>query len=244
MSGSSTEWEEVLSDIVETPYKGNTARIPGTDFQRFFRDGESKMSPDDVAGMTPPASTAYEIQEARDQFAKNISPMNWHKRCCAVDRAAVLVVYNEALQKIGTWSHEGMRVQNISSSKRKQVKEELAQRCRALSTEVTIKVKVILGISAAEATDMVFANTMLLSPLEPQYSEPRIEFNDDREQLRVAARLKAWRDEGWPDRYPRLAITEEGKAERLWRRHGLGRTDMRAMALQWPNEIWGEEVDA
>ncbi|KAH7356121.1 hypothetical protein BKA66DRAFT_403240, partial [Pyrenochaeta sp. MPI-SDFR-AT-0127] len=139
----------------------------------------------DSTAVTDSEKTAYMLLEARDRFSKGI-PIDGNHLCYSVDRAAVLDVYCEALEKINRENH------------------------RLVLFETTLKVKTILGLRSAEPHDIAFAcGGMLLKPIEPQYAEPRIEFDDDQEGYRMAWRLKAWRKEGWPDKYPIEAVIRE-----------------------------------
>lgn len=71
-----------------------------------------------------------------------------------------------------------------------------------------MKIKTVLGISRAGPKNVVFTRT-LLAPIEPLYAMPRIEFRMDKFGHRAATRLQEWREDGWPNRYPKNAVTKE-----------------------------------
>ncbi len=165
------------------------------------------------------AQTAAELRCARDRFAAGVQ-LEGNRLCYVADRAATLAVYQEALAKIDSQNHH------------------------QIHSEANIKIKTVLGIRQAEADDIVFAaGGMLLSPLEPQYAEPRIEFADDLYGYKAACRLKAWRTNGWPNTYPHNAVENEKK-----RSGGLGKevksAELCKRMFSWDEMDWGEPVDA
>ena len=161
--------------------------------------------------------TADRLRSSRDRFAAGV-PLGGNRLCYNVDRAATLAIYREVLSKVKASNH------------------------RQIQSEANVKIQTVLGIRKAEADDIVFAvGGMLLSPLEPQYAEPRIEYADDPYGHKAVWRLKAWRKAGWPNVYPSVAVENEKKVV------GKGNRGS-AVFLQrigvWDDMNWGEQVDA
>ncbi|CAO2655025.1 Nn.00g117580.m01.CDS01 [Neocucurbitaria sp. VM-36] len=174
----------------------------------------------DPKDLTESQRTARQLRSARDRFAITI-PVGGNELCFSVDRAAVLDIYQQAIEKIGPTNH------------------------KQIVFEANHKIKTILGLRKAEAHDVVFTSGgMLLKPLEPQYAEPRIEYGDDQEGYRAAWRLKAWRKEGWPNVYPKVAIERERRVEKLPLTGGQGDVELLRRMLKWDEKDWGDEVDA
>ena len=170
--------------------------------------------------MTDAEATAVELRETRDRFAKGIERDNESEICRPPERAAVLAVYHEALQKINAKNH------------------------REISSEVMLKVAIILGITAAEPYDMAFMNNMSLRHLEPKYANPRIETKDDQYERRAQARITAWRNDGWPAKYPSQAIAEERRRGKSLVKGGQTDLQLRTNMLKAPAEKWGTQVNA
>ncbi|KAF2129239.1 hypothetical protein P153DRAFT_15915 [Dothidotthia symphoricarpi CBS 119687] len=140
---------------------------------------------------------AHSLRESRARFATKIK-VGGDQSVCALDRSAVLDVYQEALK-------------NISPANYQQI-----------TSETNLKVKTILNIRPAEPDDLVFSTVgALLRPLDPQYADPRIEYEHDLYGYRAAWRLDAWRKQGWPHEYPRGAVEAE-KTENAQPPHGRG----------------------
>ncbi|KAH8704405.1 hypothetical protein GQ44DRAFT_778094 [Phaeosphaeriaceae sp. PMI808] len=133
--------------------------------------------------------TERAIRMSRSQFSNNIK-IGGNNICCAVDRSAVLDVYDEALRRINTCDRDRDRIQ--------------------IASETNRKVKVILQKLDVEPDDIVFSTVgQILKPLEPQYANPRIEWEKDEYGYRTQWRITAWRKDGWPHEYPRNAIWAE-----------------------------------
>ncbi|KAL6710096.1 hypothetical protein ACN47E_009887 [Coniothyrium glycines] len=156
----------------------------------------------------------------RDRFAKKNDRSDENSICNVWDRAAVLAVFQQALTRITAENHKNIYLEAIR------------------------KVEIILNIRGARPTDMVFARTMLLDPLEPQYAKPRIEGEDDDYGYQASCRLQAWRKEGWPNVIPEKAIAEERKKGESLAKGDLTDEVLRDRALAWPEEDWGDEVNA
>ncbi|OSS45151.1 hypothetical protein B5807_09213 [Epicoccum nigrum] len=173
---------------------------------------------------------AAQLLAARNSFAAR-NPAADNPRCSALDRAAVLAVYNEALRRV----------------------EHMCKRdVQALDEEVTKKVETILDLRCAEVEDAVFyVDSAFLRPLEPQYAQPRLDYYDrgkgegsDGYGRAAWMRLREWRGEGWPRVVPVRAVERE-KRERE-RRRRLRREvdeDLEGLERVVAGE-WGEEVDA
>jgi hypothetical protein len=144
--------------------------------------------------MTTSANQAVlSLCQTRGDFAAKI-PFDGDDTCNTASRAAILDVYNEAINKLRELPHK--HVQIISES--------------------SLKVRILLSLLDADADHPVFSSVgQLLRPLEPQYANPRIEAEDDEYGHRAQRRLDKWRQEGWPDNYPKVAIETEMKSEKL-----------------------------
>ena len=177
---------------------------------------------------------ADKIQDLRARFANHI-PKGGNPRCCNLDRSAVLAVYQEALCKLE-------HTCDIDA--------------RKINLEVIGKVSTILDLRIAQSNDPVFTTEdAFLSPLEPHYAHPRLEYydreenNGDDSYYRAGfVRLKEWRKEGWPDVYPARAVERERKETAKMRRGG--KAMLRPLAVEvllaYPMDVsdWGEEMNA
>jgi hypothetical protein len=140
---------------------------------------------------TPSEKTASTIREMQRRFVRG-TPDHGGDNCTALDRRTVLDIYAEAID-------------TLNSAPGKHV---------LIAAECTRKVRVVLSIIASDPDDTVFLTAgQLLSPLEPQYANPRIDRGDDQYGYRAQWRLHAWRKEGWPQRYPEKAIDREAKTK-------------------------------
>lgn len=175
---------------------------------------------------------ADRITDLRNRFAAHNALLD-NPRCSAVDRRAVLAVYNEALGKL----------EHIS-----------ALDAHKINLEVVAKVSVILDLCIAKPEDAVFyCKDSLLAPLEPQYAQPRLDYYargvmDDSFYWTGFTRLREWRKEGWPHVYPERAVEKERMdMERIWRK-GMtsGQFNCQVFWMAYGSKAvdWGEEVDA
>lgn len=161
-----------------------------------------------------------------------------NQHCSGPDRRAVLSLYREALAKL------------------EHVSEVTARR---IHLETVVKLSTILDLRVAQPDDDVFyIKGALLSPLEPQYAAPRLEFydrgdgeGDDGSFWAGYGRLWEWRKEGWPRVVPWKAIERERRAREERGRDGRGM--LRETASEALIKVldpgadaveWGEEVDA
>lgn len=175
-----------------------------------------------------------EIENLRARFVTG-NPKGFHPRCSNIDRSAVIAVYNEALIRL---EHKA----NIDAIK--------------IHLEVKTKVSTILDLRRAAPDDAVFyAKGAFLSPLEPQYAQPRLDYydrgsgvGDDSFYWTGYKRLREWRKEGWPKVYPEMAVEREMRERKRRRNRGIGTiafhreemlTELKPDALDW-----GEEVNA
>jgi hypothetical protein len=143
--------------------------------------------------------------QTRDDFAAKI-PFDGDDTCNTANRAAILDVYNEAINKLRELPHK--HVQIISES--------------------SLKARILLSLLDADADHPVFSSVgQLLRPLEPQYANPRIEAEADEYGHRAQRRLDKWRQEGWPDKYPKVAIETEIKSEKLVGRKMMSDIELR-----------------
>lgn len=178
---------------------------------------------------------ANQLLDSRNRFAAHNSNLD-NPRCSSVDRSAVLAVYNEALTRL-------QHVSRVDALK--------------INVEVTIKVMTILDLRGAEPTDSVFyTKNAFLSPLEPQYAKPRLNYYNrgtdnagDSYYYHGYRRLSEWRKEGWPHAYPEKAVERERKERDYRRRKGrelLRETDPEGLQrIQKKDAMkWGDEVDA
>ncbi|OAL54581.1 hypothetical protein IQ07DRAFT_596080 [Pyrenochaeta sp. DS3sAY3a] len=158
-------------------------RLTHGDFHENLASDNAEVSPVPAEKeRQTPQEIRSNLLSARNSFAATI-PVEGNEICYGPDRAAVLRVYQQGLEKITAANH-------------KQVK-----------AEVSLKVKTILCLREAEPEDVVFASKgMVLEPLEPQYAEPRIDFMYDQSGYTATKRLNRWRREGWPEVFPRQAI--------------------------------------
>lgn len=163
--------------------------------------GKERQTPQDVRS---------DILNARNSFAATI-PVKGNEICYGPDRAAVLRVYQQALEKLTATNHKQVRA------------------------EVSVKIKTILCLRDAEPEDIVFTSKgMVLSPLEPQYAEPRIDFMNDQLGYTATKRLNKWRREGWPDKFPKQAIAIDRQ---------LCEDEIEEEQWDWENEDWDDEGD-
>lgn len=173
---------------------------------------------------------ASQLLAARNSFAAR-NAVGDNPRCSAPDRSAVLAVYNEALQ----------RIEHLSTLD-----------ARRLNIEITQKVTTILDLRCAQPGDAVFfVDSAFLSPLEPQYAHPRLDYYDrgvaegsDGYGRAAWMRLREWRRDRWPVEYPGRAVERERKErERRKRRGTKVDTDLEGLERVVAGE-WGDEVDA
>jgi hypothetical protein len=162
-------------------------------------------------------ATSLKIRETRRLFAQG-TPEDGKADCAPLDRRAVLDIYAQALEKLGTLPHKH---------------EQIAAECAR-------KVGVVLGMINPKPCDPVFTTSgQLLKPLQPQYAHPRIWTKEDEYGYRAQWRLEAWRREGWPEKYPGQAVSCEasGKAERLVGRGSLRNAEMRRRVVD-DHSLW------
>ncbi|KAF3003698.1 hypothetical protein E8E13_008916 [Curvularia kusanoi] len=176
---------------------------------------------------------ASSLLSGRNNFAASNEPID-NPRCSNIDRSAVLAVYNEAITRLEHVSeHDARRIEN----------------------EGKLKISTILDIRTAQPEDEVFFSaTAFLSPLEPQYAQPRVDYYDrggvdeDDSYGRVAGmRLREWRREGWPRKYPRGAVEKERRQRAARRRQGKkGREEAEEALVRVlkEDEEWGDVVEA
>jgi hypothetical protein len=144
-----------------------------------------------------------DLHEKRLRFTKQTPTDHESKICSPRDRRAALGVYDEAIEKIRNTNY------------------------LEIVPEADYKIRVILGITKAHASATVFQKKeQHLSPIEPQYAEPRIEWNEDAFSYHATWRLQEWRDDGWPDRFPDKAIQKE--------------RDMDGDPRAWYDQDWSE----
>lgn len=178
---------------------------------------------------------ANNIHDHRTRFTQH-NQRGGNPRCSTIDRSAVLAVYQEALSKIERTSK--------------------TESC-TIFLEVRQKVETILDLRTAEPNDAVFtAKNTFLSPLEPQYAQPRLNYynreptmDEDSYHYAGAARLREWRKEGWPSVYPAKAVQRERRERKERRREGrkmLRETAAEGLVRAYERDSveWGEEVDA
>lgn len=163
------------------------------------------------------------------------NPKGFHTRCSNIDRSAVIAVYNEALIEL---EHKD----NIDANK--------------IHLEVKTKVSTILDLREAASDDAVFyAKGAFLSPLEPQYAQPRLDYydrgsgvGDDSFYWTGFKRLREWRKAGWPKAYPKTAVEREMRERKRRRNRGTGMITIRREEMLTELKLdtldWGEEVDA
>lgn len=185
MSSPLSDYPEGLDDEVD----GEDAQKSG--LEEFLYDG-----PLDTAlgfavdhTITRAERTALELRRTSLRFAIKIDIEN-EKTCCTVDRAAVIAVYQDALQTLDLPQNKQYHLRILS--------------------EATHRARIILGIISAHPLDAAFFTAdQLLAPLEPQYAEPRISSGNDQRGYRAQWQFLQWRNNGWPDRYPARAVKTE-----------------------------------
>ncbi|KAJ4990553.1 hypothetical protein SVAN01_04000 [Stagonosporopsis vannaccii] len=178
---------------------------------------------------------AAKIHDLHARFAAHNAIIG-NPRCSGPDRRAVLLLYREALAKL---EHTTPLI------------------ARKIHLEAVTKVSTILDLRVAEPDDGVFyAKDAFLSPLEPQYAAPRLEFydrengeGDDGYFWTGYGRLWEWRREGWPRVVPWKAIERERRAREKRRRKGwdmLREPVSEGMMKAYETDAmdWGNEVDA
>ncbi|KAJ4312342.1 hypothetical protein N0V94_007496 [Neodidymelliopsis sp. IMI 364377] len=176
--------------------------------------------------------TANELHDLRTRFAKHVFRRN-NPRCSTVDRSAVLAVYNEALSIL----------EHASDIKADGIYDEVRE-----------KVEIILDLVQAEPYASAFnTGASYLTPLEPQYAHPRLDFydrgeGDDSMYLLAYTRLNEWRKEGWPDVYPEQAVAREAeeRRRRIAARRDSRLSDAEGLRRWYGKDAaeWGDEVDA
>ncbi|KAI8942858.1 hypothetical protein NX059_000898 [Plenodomus lindquistii] len=227
-------------------YTATAERDSNLRYRDFFHSSHSPTVVPYVAqNIRLPARVAYQLRIARDSFAGQAKINNMGTTCCATDRAAVLAVYNEALEKIAEWEVQQEEPQIPFATSRNTSDGEDPERYNLLLQEVQTKTKIILGVVDAYPEDAAFGTTQMLSPLEPMYANPRIDLHDDNYRRLAAQRLKDWRAEGWPARFPAKAYAAEAE-ELLWDDYPDVASEERLghRRKDWAVEDWGEEVDA
>jgi hypothetical protein len=164
--------------------------------------------------------SAITIEYCKKRFIR-VVPLGGTVKCCQIDRSAILDLCNEALQKVHSPNH--------------------AQ----ILSEVITKALVILKKQKAQPNDPVFATAGAhLSPLDPRFAEPRLDYCADRKKRysgdayarRAAWRVRKWRAHGWPKVYPRQAVEEE-------RRFDLMRAGPKKLLSLDRDLFWGQEID-
>lgn len=202
------------------------------DFHPPLKEGVEELHKYDGSNETYWKYVANKINDCRKRFAQH-NPHIDNPRLSNPDRSAVLAVYNEALPVLE-------HTTKITSSR--------------IYLEVRAKVECILDVRTAAPSDPVFlTKDAYLSPLEPHYAHPRLDYykrdttnGDDSYYLTGYDRLYAWRREGWPKVYPAKAVEREKRERARWKREG--RRKMRKTgeeqreSLDWLD--WGETVDA
>jgi hypothetical protein len=210
------------------------AGLTWTDFHpEPSRPNPLPLQPDNVSSPQW-RRVADEIENLRARFIKH-NAKDFQPRCSNVDRSAVIKVYNEALVKL---EHAA----NIDAIK--------------IHLEVKMKVSTILDLRKAAPHDTVFyTKGAFLSPLEPHYAQPRLDYynrgtgrGDDGYYWAGIRRLREWKNGGWPNVYPEKAVEREMRDRERRRRRGIGmeaahKEDL-SKALKADPLDWGEEVDA
>ncbi|KAF3039577.1 hypothetical protein E8E12_008712 [Didymella heteroderae] len=223
--------------VLDTPLPVNfpkKAAFTWTDFHP--ESGRARIHPpqSDDASLPQWQRIADEIENLRARFIKQ-NPKAFNATCSNIDRSVVIAVYNEALSKL---EHAA----NIDAIK--------------IHLEVKTKVSTILDLRRAAPDDAVFyTQGAFLSPLEPHYAQPRLDYfnrgisdGDDSYYWTGIRRLREWRKGGWPKVYPEKAVRREMREREERRRRGMGtiavhREDL-LTALAADSLDWGEEVDA
>jgi len=227
-------------------YTDSTERNQNSRFEDFFQQESPSKISSAASGRRPmsaSSSMAHQLRDKRDRFARQIEISNWNKLCCAVDRATVISIYNEALQIIAQWDTHRSTVQINYAHDAGSLEQHNIERYNQLEQEVDSKVKIALGVTSARPDHAVFSNRMLLQPLEPRYATPRIEYHNDPNQYHSEWRLEAWRKDGWPEKYPAKAIKSEIRAGTRVSGKAEGYD---ALLNQFGNCVidWGDQVDA
>ncbi|KAL5116497.1 hypothetical protein ACEQ8H_005618 [Pleosporales sp. CAS-2024a] len=199
--GSSMSPNTVSEDRTMFPL-GTPIRLPtkpvGDHSPRFSQ----LLADDDMAARrfvqehenTSAKQTAIKLRNYQQRFARSV-PRGGDDECAALDRQAVLAIYTDALSRLSATPQKHMQI--LAECKR--------------------KVRVVLGILSADPHDTVFMTAgQMLTPLEPQYANPRLAAHVDTRGYLAHARLTAWRKDGWPDKYPAGAVKrEEKRGQRL-----------------------------
>jgi hypothetical protein len=208
-----------LSNYLDYDSDGNQIHKSG--LGKFLYDGPLNSALDFTHDhtITPAEKTALELRRTSTRFAIKIK-IEGDDTCCTVDRAAVLAVYQDALKALELPHNE--------------------QHHQRILSEATRKVQIVLGIVSAPPMDSAFLTPgQLLKPLEPQYAEPRISSEEDNYGYRAQWRLRAWRKDGWPDRYPTEAVKWELEGDE--KLTGRKRMSNQEMAKRWQEEEMKDE---
>ncbi|KAF1839321.1 hypothetical protein BDW02DRAFT_575420 [Decorospora gaudefroyi] len=174
-------------------------------------------STSDQATQTPAQKIANRLREERLRFVKKVPNSLNSTLCCPRDRRAVLTVYQDGLDLIDEENYE------------------------TVYFDASLKIKVILGLRDPGMFQVVFNKKMLLPPLDPEYSEPRIEYSDDPFGRRAYSRLQAWRKEGWPNKWPEKAIADQ-KAIAKGGKRGKKRKCSAITSAGWEDLDWEDEA--
>jgi hypothetical protein len=181
-----------LDTTITTPRKTIMDYTPR--FSRFLSESSMELEAFLHDHRTTPAEkTTLKLRDTKRRFAKGV-PLGGDDKCHGLDRQIVLSIYNEALNTL----------------------IELPEKHTQIAAECTRKVRVVLGLIFAEPDDTVFtASGQLLKPLEPSYADPRLKADVDTYGHLAQWRLNSWRKEGWPGKYPTVAVQNEKKG---WQR--------------------------
>jgi hypothetical protein len=189
-------------------------------FNKFLADKD--MSPQKFVHNHSPTSaeaTVIILRDTRRRFARGTLTDKDGKRA-PTDRQLVLDLYTEALSILSTLPGKHIQVE----------------------AELNRKVRVILDIVSADPDDTVFTtNGQLLKPLEPQYANPRLSHSQDPYGRLAQWRLSAWREDGWPAKYPADAVSEEkNRGHQLVNEAGTQKMKDGAMLVKAINnqEMW------
>jgi hypothetical protein len=187
----------------------NTVLVYTPRFSKFLSD-EDMPSQEFIHNHQPiPAeATVMRLHDARRRFAKG-THVDKESKCAPTDRQLVLDIYNRALSALPRLPKDHTQIE----------------------AECNRKVRVVLGIVSADPDDPVFTtNGQLLKPLEPQYANPRLSHSEDPYGRLAHWRLSAWREDGWPARYPAQALRAEKKrGQQLVDENGTQKMKDRAM---------------
>ncbi|KAJ4336839.1 hypothetical protein N0V87_005053 [Didymella glomerata] len=226
--------EDPDPSVIETPTPVHFPREAGLtwiDFHPEPRRSKPSLPHSDNASLPQWRRVVDEIENLRTRFI-NSNPKGFDHRCSNLDRSAVIAVYNETLLELEHTS-------NIDVLK--------------IHLEVKIKVSTILDLRKAAPNDAVFyTKGSFLSPLEPHYAQPRLDYYDrgngngnDSFYWTGINRLKEWRKGGWPKVYPEKAVERETRERQ--RRKGMSKPQIHEELLRARTASsldWGEEVDA